>query len=128
LWGILNELISLKLQGRAVHMSEEELHRRLVSGSYDGLHSRDFQIDALSFTPSERLDGGRYTRIVPGGVAVIDLSGPMFRHGVDAGSGEVAVSRFAKDLVLTEDDKRVFSRVLLMDTSSLHPPKRLQGL
>lgn len=90
---------------------------RLMSGHYNSLHGADpFNREMVSFGPSQPLEGARYTRIYDGGVAVTDISGPIYRHASDTGSGEKSTSMVARDIVVTEKSDAVHSRLMVMDT------------
>lgn len=111
------ELFSLKQMGQFRPLSDEELISRLATGQYNNIHLADpFKREALAFGPSESLEGAKHARIYEGGVGVLDLAGPIYRHAGDAPSGAISTSRVARDLMLLRKSDKVRSILVVQDT------------
>jgi ClpP class serine protease len=115
LWTIYLEAIARKNQTGSARISPDELEQRLLSGNYDNLHLIPTR-NSLAFSKSEKLDGSRMTRIYDGGVAVIDVSGPIYRRADSAPSGATSTSQIMNDLELTLKSNLVSSRLIVLDT------------
>lgn len=117
LLAILREALIRKLTTGTSFIEDQELEARILSGRYNSLHAADpFNREALAFGPSEPLEGARHTRLYQGGVAVIDVEGPIYRHAADATSGAVATSRIARELNMALKDDKVRSILFVLDT------------
>jgi signal peptide peptidase SppA len=117
LLAIYREALARKAAGQEVRLSRQELEEAIKGGAYADLHGANpFHREFVSFGPSEPLEGARHTRIYQGGVAVIDVAGPIYRHASDASSGAVSTGRIARDLMLARKDDKVRSILFVIDS------------
>jgi signal peptide peptidase SppA len=118
LLSIYQQALVRKAETGSARLDRDELLALRERGEFAELHLRPtpFHRDAVSFGPSEPLENARYTRVYPGGVAVIDVEGPIYRHASDASSGAVSTSRIARDLMLALKAENVRSILFVIDS------------
>lgn len=119
MWGIFQDALRRKLDTGSARLTDAELQERIRSGAYGDLHAIDpMRREALAFERGERLQNTRFTEVYDGGIAVITISGPIYRRAssMEMSSGAMSTEAIARDLIVTRQSANVNAIILDMDT------------